>query len=129
MLGYSASLSSLGVAPQLDAGSAERRANPQGMSSAATGSGSRSPETNAEGHARPAQVRLTPLDGFSDKETRNERIHDALRVHGYTLQEVGDAVGLHYSTVSRIAKTVASLCVQPADGRRVVGRQLGESAR
>lgn len=29
------------------------------------------------------------------RATRNERIHDALRVHGYTLQEVGDAVGLH----------------------------------
>jgi DNA-directed RNA polymerase specialized sigma54-like protein len=37
----------------------------------------------------------------------NERIHEALRVHSYTLQEVGDAVGLHYSTVSRIAKHVA----------------------
>jgi len=34
----------------------------------------------------------------------NERIHDAVRVNGYTLQEVGDAVGLHCSTVSRIGK-------------------------
>jgi DNA-directed RNA polymerase specialized sigma54-like protein len=41
---------------------------------------------------------------FSPKATRNERIHEALRLHGYTLQGVGDAVGLHYSTVSRIAK-------------------------
>ena len=64
-----------------------------------------------------------------NEATRNERIHDALRVHGYTLQEVGDAVGLHCSTVSRIAKTVASLRVQLADGRQVAGRQLGESAR
>jgi len=42
-----------------------------------------------------------------DKPTRDQRIHDALRVHGYTLQEVGDAVGLHYSTVSRVASRVA----------------------
>ena len=51
--------------------------------------------------ARPSLAQLfarTP-----DKATRNQRIHAALRVHGYTLQEVGDAVGLHYSTVSRIA--------------------------
>jgi len=41
------------------------------------------------------------------KRERNERIHEALRVQGYTLQEVADAAGLHYSTVSRIAKRVA----------------------
>jgi hypothetical protein len=44
----------------------------------------------------------------ANKPTRNERIHEALRVHGYTLQEVGDIAGLHYSTVSRIGKKVAA---------------------
>ena len=48
-----------------------------------------------------------------NEATRNERIHDALRVHGYTLQEVADVVGLHYSTVSRIASRVASKSEQP----------------
>jgi hypothetical protein len=57
--------------------------------------------------ARPTLAKL--LSKAANKETRNERIHDALRVHGYTLQEVGDAAGLHYSTVSRIAKNVAAL--------------------
>jgi hypothetical protein len=44
----------------------------------------------------------------SDNPTRDQRIHEALRVHGYTLQEVADATGLHYSTVSRIASKVAA---------------------
>jgi hypothetical protein len=52
--------------------------------------------------ARPTLAKL--FARIPDKAARNQRIHDALRVHGYTLQEVGDAVGLHYSTVSRIAK-------------------------
>ncbi len=43
-----------------------------------------------------------------DKRDRDERIHEALRVHGYTLQEVADRFGLHDSTVSRIAKRVAA---------------------
>ncbi len=51
--------------------------------------------------ARPSLAKL--FSKVPSKETRDDRIHEALRVHGYTLQEVGDAVGLHYSTVSRIA--------------------------
>jgi hypothetical protein len=43
--------------------------------------------------ARPSLERL--FAKVVDKATRNERIHQALRVYGYTLQEVGDAVGLH----------------------------------
>ncbi|GAH14999.1 unnamed protein product [marine sediment metagenome] len=42
----------------------------------------------------------------SDKTTRNERIYQAVRVHHYTLREVGDFVGLLYSTISMIAKRV-----------------------
>ena len=56
---------------------------------------------------RPTLAKL--LSKAANKETRNERIHEALRVHGYTLQEVGDVVGLHYSTGSRVAKRVAAL--------------------
>jgi hypothetical protein len=40
----------------------------------------------------------------SDKATRNERIYQAVRVHHYTLREVGDFVGLLYSSISMIAK-------------------------
>lgn len=42
----------------------------------------------------------------SDKAARNERIYQAVRVHHYTLREVGDFVGLLYSTVSMITKHV-----------------------
>jgi hypothetical protein len=69
--------------------------------------------------ARPSLAKL--FAKVPNKETRNERIHDALRVHGYTLQEVGDAVGLHYSTVSRIATRVA-------EGRVVSGSSLRRSS-
>ena len=40
----------------------------------------------------------------TDKAIRNQRIHDAVREHHYTLQEVGDHIGLHFSTISVIAK-------------------------
>jgi len=42
-----------------------------------------------------------------DKATRNERIHAAVREYQYRLQEVGDHLGLCYSTISVIAKRVA----------------------
>lgn len=37
-----------------------------------------------------------------NKRERNARIHAAVRQHGYTLKQVGDHVGLHYASVSRI---------------------------
>ena len=54
--------------------------------------------------ARPSLEEL--FVGVSDKATRNERIHEAVRVHRYTLREVGDFLGLHVSTISVIAKRV-----------------------
>jgi DNA-directed RNA polymerase specialized sigma24 family protein len=45
--------------------------------------------------------------GIKDRSDRNERIYEAVRVYGYTLKEVADALGLYYSTVSVIAKQVA----------------------
>lgn len=44
------------------------------------------------------------FDGVTDKPSRNERIHCAVRTHQYRLQEVGDHLGLCYSTISVIAK-------------------------
>jgi DNA-binding MarR family transcriptional regulator len=35
------------------------------------------------------------------------QVHAATRAHEYTLQAVADFLGLHYSTVSMIAKRVA----------------------
>jgi len=42
-----------------------------------------------------------------DKKARDQRIHAATRVHEYTLQAVADFLGLHYSTISMIAKRIA----------------------
>ncbi len=46
------------------------------------------------------------FDGVTDKQTRNQRIHEAVRKHEYRLKEVGDHLGLCYSTISVIAKRV-----------------------
>ena len=54
--------------------------------------------------ARPSLEDL--FSGISDEATRNERTHQAVRVHHYTLREVGDLLGLHFSTISVIAKGV-----------------------
>ena len=42
----------------------------------------------------------------SDKTTRNERIHEAIKLYRYPLNEVGDYIGLLYSTIRLIAKRV-----------------------
>ncbi len=48
-----------------------------------------------------ARPRLEELfAGVSDKATRNERICQAVRCHHYKLREVGDHLGLHFSTIS-----------------------------
>jgi putative transposase len=53
---------------------------------------------------RPALAEL--FAGVTDKATRNERIHAAIRECQYKLQEVGDHLGLCYSTISVITKRV-----------------------
>jgi len=48
-------------------------------------------------------------DLFAERETkasRNERIYEATRIHEYTLSELQEYLGLHYSTISRIASRV-----------------------
>jgi len=42
----------------------------------------------------------------TDRTTRDEQIYQAVRVHHYTLKEVGGLVGLRYSTISVIAKQI-----------------------
>ena len=54
--------------------------------------------------ARPTLEEL--FFGVSDKTARNERIHLAVREHEYKLKEVGDHLGLRYSTISVITKRV-----------------------
>ena len=44
----------------------------------------------------------------TDRATRDEQIYQAVRVHHYTLKEVGGFVGLRYSTISVIARQIGS---------------------
>lgn len=52
---------------------------------------------------RPALTSLFTRDLLADRERRNAAIRDAHRDHGYSLAEIARYLGLHYSTVSRIA--------------------------
>lgn len=54
---------------------------------------------------RPSLAEL--FSKVQDKTTRDERIYQAVHVHGYTLREVADFLGLYYSTISVITKRVA----------------------
>jgi hypothetical protein len=55
--------------------------------------------------ARPKLEEL--FSGIKGKADRDKRIYQAVRVCGYTLKEVANALGLCYSTVSVIAKRMA----------------------
>jgi REP element-mobilizing transposase RayT len=52
--------------------------------------------------ARPALSALFPKQGFKNKTARDKAIHQAHRDHGYTLVEIGRALGLHYTTISKV---------------------------
>jgi len=40
--------------------------------------------------------------GKGDKEVRNQRIRDAHLKYGYTLKDIADVIGLHYTTISKV---------------------------
>jgi hypothetical protein len=66
------------------------------------------------------------------KVTLNALIHEAIRVHGYTLQETADTVDLHYTTVSRIAEDIAVRnAMSPRQQQRshCFAREVGEITR
>ena len=52
--------------------------------------------------ARPKLSQLFSTSSRTDRARRNEAIRRAHLDYGYSLSEIGHAVGLHYSTVSRI---------------------------
>lgn len=57
--------------------------------------------------ARPSLDEL--FSGMSDRATRNELIYLATRTHHYRLQDVGDHLGLHFSTISVISNRMAKI--------------------
>jgi len=55
-----------------------------------------------------ANARQEIFQDVASKSDRDARIHDAVRLYHCKLQEVGDRFGLHFSTVSAIAKRQAT---------------------
>jgi len=53
---------------------------------------------------RPMLTNLFRGTGRTDRAKRNELIAEAYRDLGYTMKAVGDFLGLHYTTISRIVK-------------------------
>lgn len=51
---------------------------------------------------RPSLAKLFPVRDSNDKKQRNKAINTAHLSYGYTLKEIGDYLGIHYTTVSRV---------------------------
>jgi AraC-like DNA-binding protein len=56
-------------------------------------------------HGRPSLAELFGEEELAGKKRRNRVICKAHLSHGYTLKEIGEFAGIHYSTVSRIVKS------------------------
>jgi DNA-directed RNA polymerase specialized sigma24 family protein len=54
---------------------------------------------------RPQLASLLAPETVRDRGQRNAAIVQAHRVHGYSLAEIARHLGLHYSTISRVAQT------------------------
>jgi REP element-mobilizing transposase RayT len=50
---------------------------------------------------RPGLASLLKRSGAKDRSVRNRQIRQAHLEHGYTLTEIGEHLGLHYSTISK----------------------------
>jgi REP element-mobilizing transposase RayT len=46
------------------------------------------------------------FQGVENRSERNRSILTAFRSHGYTMKQIADAVGIHYSTVSRVIRNL-----------------------
>ena len=53
---------------------------------------------------RPPLAVILPQKASDKKELRNKLICKAHLEYAYTLKEIGDFLGIHYSTVSRVIK-------------------------
>ena len=54
--------------------------------------------------ARPSLDDL--FSGITSKTHRNQKIHEATHQHEYTLTQLQEHLGLHYSTISRIVSRI-----------------------
>ncbi len=51
---------------------------------------------------RPTLAELLPEVIFQNRPQRNDAIVKANLVHGYTLKEIADKIGIHYTTESKV---------------------------
>lgn len=51
---------------------------------------------------RPTLSELLPKALFRNKPQRNDAMGRAHLEHGYTLKEIADKIGIHYTTVSKV---------------------------
>jgi len=65
-------------------------------------------KVSGRGVRRPSLAKLKRIVGkkFNSKDERNLAVYAAYDEGGYTLEEIGEAIGLHYATISRIIKKV-----------------------
>lgn len=56
--------------------------------------------------AHPSLDELFEVTG-DDSGARDQSVYEAFRLHGYTLFQIQEYLGVHYSTISRIAKREA----------------------
>jgi putative transposase len=56
--------------------------------------------------ARPPLSKIFEEGNTKDREDKAEKIYDAYRHYGYTLKEIGDYLGVHYSTIGRSIKRI-----------------------
>jgi putative transposase len=51
---------------------------------------------------RPAVADIFPAETKITKQERNRLIHHAYDTHGHTLKEIAQALGVHYTTISKV---------------------------
>jgi putative transposase len=56
--------------------------------------------------ARPPLSKIFEEGNTKDRGDKAEKIYDAYRHYGYTLKEIGDYLGVHYSTIGRSIKRI-----------------------
>lgn len=49
---------------------------------------------------------LNEILKYQDKKSKNQAIYLAYLQHGYTLKDIAEYIGVHYTTVSRVIKKI-----------------------
>ena len=49
---------------------------------------------------------LNEILKYQDQKSRDQAMHEAHLNHGYTLKDIAEYIGVHYTTVSRVIKRI-----------------------